>query len=715
MDHDALLLNDEYHTALGLHLLGNAFETRGWSLLRREAIREYCDDLVLCDRTRRGLQENSEQPLSTLYPGTLFQRMASDAIRHSRQLLTQEQFPVLERLQNMREQFGLSTIAVSILGLFHFALASPGIHNVLEEFNWRIGLGGSIEHGVGVLSLLLGASASSIRRELITNAPLRRLQILDPECGASTLPMEIAEYLDGDSDQPLYSLFCAPMTGDTRALDDYGALASTLGCVAKLLRAAQRDGRGAVVVFHGVAGTGKSTAVRSVAQIVGIHPWAIVANQGQAERDTESFRWRAMAAAARMLDPRRNLLIVDEADRLDGDSLRGKSVLTQLLDATPHSWVFIGNERPFSHEALRRRVSFEVEFQRPTPIFRRRLWQSIAQEEGAHLADNTLEQLSRDLPLTAGSIHTVCRDALRLCHEADGSLDTVAAEVGRLHAQGMGLDVPKADASGLVWRQDCLNVRGGIDEPLQRLCTFAKRYYDAADAVALPLRQLCVLAHGVSGTGKSEFAKHLATMTGRPLHTCTSADVLGPFVGESEQNLRRLFREARAAGAVLFLDEVDSLLWSRSQAQRSWEVSLVNQLLQEIDSYEGLLVAATNRHGGLDTAVLRRFQLKLEFLPLAPKQRIALWRAQLLPVATTTDIPEDELTAMDGLTAGDYRVVWMQAVSAGGPEGERWRPAELLAGLRAELSTHALPRRMGLSVAPKPVATTKQKTGGCYA
>ena len=713
MQYDALLLNDEYHTALGLHLLGNAFETRGWSLLRREAIREYCDDLVLCDRTRRGLQENSEQPLSTLYPGVLFQRMVSEAIRHSRQLLTQGQFPVLERLQNMREQFGLSTVAVSILGLFHFALASPGIHNVLEEFHWRIGLGGSIEHGVGVLSLLLGASVSSIRRELITNAPLRRLQILDPECGASTLPMEIAEYLDGDSDQPLYSLFCAPMTGDTRALDDYGALAPTLGCVANLLRAAQRDGRGAIVVFHGVAGTGKSTAVRSIAQAVGIHPWAIVANQGQAERDTESFRWRAMAAAARMLDPRRNLLVVDEADCLDGDSLRGKSVLTQLLDATPHNWVFIGNARPFGHEALRRRVSFEVEFQRPTPIFRRRLWQSIAQEEGAHLADNTLEQLSRDLPLTAGSIHTVCRDALRLCRETNSSLDTVAAEVGRLHAQGMGLDVPKAEASGLVWRQDCLNVRGGIDVPLQRLCAFAKRYYDASDA-ALPLRQLCVLAHGVSGTGKSEFAKHLAVMTGRPLHICTSADVLGPFVGESEQNLRRLFREARTAGAVLFLDEVDSLLWSRSQAQRSWEVSLVNQLLQEIDSYEGLLVAATNRREGLDTAVLRRFQLKLEFLPLAPEQRIALWRAQLLLVATTPDIPEAELTAMDGLTAGDYCVVWMQAVSTGRSEGERWSPAELLAGLRAELSTHALPRRMGLSLAPE-LGAIKQKKEACYA
>ena len=66
-------------------------------------------------------------------------------------------------------------------------------------------------------------------------------------------------------------------------------------------------------------------------------------------------------------------------------------------------------------------------------------------------------------------------------------------------------------------------------------------------------------------------------------------------MGETEQNLAKAFQEAEEMRAVLLLDEVDGLLQDRRQATRSWEVSQVNEFLVQMESFNGVMVATTNR------------------------------------------------------------------------------------------------------------------------
>ena len=82
---------------------------------------------------------------------------------------------------------------------------------------------------------------------------------------------------------------------------------------------------------------------------------------------------------------------------------------------------------------------------------------------------------------------------------------------------------------------------------------------------------------------------------------------------ENDARVQYAFAEAEAEKAILFLDEIDGLVQSRSKADHSWEVTQVNELLQQMENFSGVMIGATNFFENLDPAVLRRFTFKLEF------------------------------------------------------------------------------------------------------
>ena len=135
---------------------------------------------------------------------------------------------------------------------------------------------------------------------------------------------------------------------------------------------------------------------------------------------------------------------------------------------------------------------------------------------------------------------------------------------------------------------------------------------------------------------------------------------LGKFVGDTEKAIASAFEKAQNDGAVLCFDEIDSLLFPRQRAERSWEVTQVNQLLVSIESFSGILVASTNLFDekNIDQAALRRFDVVLKLGPATPeqlKQQLALLTRQLELVSPT----ESELLriARLDLTPGDFAAV----------------------------------------------------------
>jgi SpoVK/Ycf46/Vps4 family AAA+-type ATPase len=134
------------------------------------------------------------------------------------------------------------------------------------------------------------------------------------------------------------------------------------------------------------------------------------------------------------------------------------------------------------------------------------------------------------------------------------------------------------------------------------------------------------------------------------------------YVGSSEKNIAGAFAEAQEEGAVLLIDEVDGFLQDRRGAQRGWEMSLVNEMLTQMESFPGVFVATTNLMDGLAPAALRRFDLKVKFDFLRPGQAIELLRRHCADTALPVPTPIDEgrLSRLHALTPGDFAAVRRQ-------------------------------------------------------
>jgi SpoVK/Ycf46/Vps4 family AAA+-type ATPase len=165
-----------------------------------------------------------------------------------------------------------------------------------------------------------------------------------------------------------------------------------------------------------------------------------------------------------------------------------------------------------------------------------------------------------------------------------------------------------------------------------------------------------VCLYGPPGTGKTAYGRWLAGQLDAPLLVKRASNLLSMWVGGTEANMARAFREAEREGAVLLIDEVDSFLQDRRGAQRGWEVTGVNEMLTQMESFPGVFIASTNLMEGLDQAALRRFDLKVKFDFLMPEQSVELMRRHCaaLGLAEPDDDARRAARSLRQLTPGDF-------------------------------------------------------------
>jgi SpoVK/Ycf46/Vps4 family AAA+-type ATPase len=188
--------------------------------------------------------------------------------------------------------------------------------------------------------------------------------------------------------------------------------------------------------------------------------------------------------------------------------------------------------------------------------------------------------------------------------------------------------------------------------------------------------------HGAPGTGKTALAEHIAQALQRPLMIRQASDLSSKFVGETEQNMARMFEEAGTEEAVLLLDEADSFLRSRRRAERNYEVTEVNEMLQGMERFAGIFICTTNLFDDLDEAALRRFTFKIRFHPLTREQRERMFVAEALggdPAALTAE-QRSRLAQLDQLVPGDFAAVRRQVEIL----GQAFEPDAFLAQLEGE-------------------------------
>ena len=125
-----------------------------------------------------------------------------------------------------------------------------------------------------------------------------------------------------------------------------------------------------------------------------------------------------------------------------------------------------------------------------------------------------------------------------------------------------------------------------------------------------------ILFYGLSGSGKTNLAHYIADAIGKKLLCKNASDILGMLVGESEKNIAKAFEEAKKQKKILLFDEVDSFFRERSYAFQSWEITLVNEFLTQMEKFDGIVICTTNLRNIMDKAMQRRFHIMVEFKAL---------------------------------------------------------------------------------------------------
>jgi AAA+ superfamily predicted ATPase len=162
------------------------------------------------------------------------------------------------------------------------------------------------------------------------------------------------------------------------------------------------------------------------------------------------------------------------------------------------------------------------------------------------------------------------------------------------------------------------------------------------------------LFYGPPGTGKTLTATLLGKYTGRDVFRIDLSRVVSKYIGETEKNLSRLFDKAENKNWILFFDEADALFGKRTDirdAHDKYANQEVAYLLQRVESYNGLVILATNQRGNIDDAFVRRFQAMVHFPMPRPEERCAIWRKTFPPqIAIEGDIDWRQIAARFELT-----------------------------------------------------------------
>ena len=517
-------------------------------------------------------------------------------------------------------------------------------------------------------AMALDRSYEEVTKALSPTKTLLKFNLLDKDYDFSR--RTLSGFLDGTSTEAIERRFYEKSEGkEILPWSFFGDLSSGDGEVLKRMISAS-EGK-CNILLYGAPGTGKTSFAHSLAKELGRAAYEIRQGDEDGKNMKSEARMMGIQICNNQETPSESLMIIDEADELlrgsscgfsifgfdfGGGKSTEKGVTNTLLDEMKIPAVWISNASASSmDESVRRRFDYSICFERLNNAQRIAIWCNLVAKHslGKSIPEAKIEEYAAKYETSAGGISTVLDNVKRMKPNPD-KVDELVATLMKPHCRLMGVKPENRFLPAKDYSLDGLNIKGRVS--LERVVKSARNYLSADfNASAEDKPRMNILLFGPPGTGKTEFVKYLGKQLDRKVIVVKGSDLLSKWVGESEQNIAKAFRRAESEHSILFFDEVDGLLQDRSNASHSWEITQVNELLQQMENFGGIMVAATNFSKNLDPATMRRFTFKLEFGYLEDEGKRAFFERFFK--STLTDEEFAELCRLRNLAPGDFRTV----------------------------------------------------------
>lgn len=615
------------------------------------------------------LEQNEEsKPITALYCRKLLltQRVQLKSIKLSLSLPLFKNIKLLSGLLDLTEADKAVLMFAAGLNLF------PGFENAVTQQNEKI----STPSFCRLMAKISGIKEDEFHLSFAQDSPLVTSGLIKVDRRVCDLELKVT-IMPGFGDviqarhknvDDLMTRFMKRAASPSLTLDNFPHLKKDGDLLKSYLsNALTEKTTGVNVLFHGKPGVGKNEFVQALASELNVDLYEVSYADQNGDPIKGEERLRAYALCQKLLARSKNtMLLFDEIEDVFGcgssmlslllgtsdddheeSNRNGKAWVNRTLESNPVPSIWISNRIRQIDKAYLRRFDLSVCF--PTPPHGVRV--SIARH---HLGcfnptQSWIERIAANEAISPAQFERAAKVArIASAGGQANPLELVEQSLDRSITLLGQSRTPSRNLLRTGYSLEWLNT----DLPIHLLVEGLKKR---------PRGTFCF--YGAAGTGKSELARHISDQIGKPLILKRASDIISKWVGESEKNIATMFAEARQQDAVLVLDEADSFLSDRRDAEHSWEVTQVNELLTQMEAFAGIFICTTNLMCKLDQASLRRFAFKVRFDPLKPDQRIAMFRQELVrlggDVNNGLDL-EPQLHTLEQLTPGYFAVAARQ-------------------------------------------------------
>jgi len=455
--------------------------------------------------------------------------------------------------------------------------------------------------------------------------------------------------LKADSEEELRERMLAPLADALLTQGDFPQLQKEIEWTVRCLRKAHESSEAGVhILIHGPSGSGKTELAKVLIKGAGLKGFNVqhLARTGLSAIDPDERIARVYWAEALLKTHATSALVFERVEEV---ACEERQLLIEVLDRVKIPTIWICKTAESLGASVLNRFVYHIELKAPHTKARlqmvERLLEPVCTDAGlvnsiANGTSNSPAQISMAVKFAKLCIDGATESPEGPLHSA---LRAGNRAVGESHAPSYE---ENKDAG---WDVNALCLESSA--PLPKIL------------LALQHAQGATLAfHGIPGTGKTSLARHISQTLNRPLLAKRVSELSSKWIGETEKLMASMFEEATDRNAVLLLDEGDSFLRDRKLAKSSWEVTQVNEMLQQMESYKGVFICATNLMDDIDAAALRRFTFKIRFLPLDFQKRTRMFARFALgdPLADVRIDIAQRLGKLDQLAPGDFATIRRQ-------------------------------------------------------